>query len=630
MNCRRSGGCGYESRASNAQAWENCCDRFAYSYPGMETRGWHVWECGGWRMALKSAAMYGGLLLAFGWCAAGVALEVKQPAKLQGKHVMAFKFAPVRIGDKQALHVDVRFYTDGPVTTLLVPTAWGSATHLEGQTQHLRVVTAGASLEPAEPGAAAGERLLHARAAERVELEYDLVPLQTEWFHAPQEHMAIVNADYFLFNPANALVRPEIEGTEMVDASFDWRAMPKGTALFSSFGVGQREQRVRVPWSRVQGALFAGGNFRTTQSAQNGTGSRTRLVLAARGTWKFSDAQAFAQIRRVIDEENRFWGTQPMARFLVTLAPFDDKAGDDDGSGFTDAYMLFLSHEDTLDAERIELLAHEMFHHWNPMSMEPGAGDDSMEWFTEGFTVYYEAAIPLRAGLIAYADALHVWNEELERYERSPLRTATNAAWMQVSHASGDGQELPYAKGTAVALWADAAIRNRSSGKSTLDDVMRVLVSESQRGKAPKLDEERVLAAFGKYLAPEQVAQLRAMTIDGATVPLPERLGACAVLQHGEKTVVVTGFDEEKSYATKHMVGVVEGGAAYRAGARDGQELFRYSIYKDDPTKPVVLGVVIDGKRQVLQYSPAQAMALEQYAAAADADVRECTPFFER
>jgi hypothetical protein len=44
----------------------------------------------------------------------------------------------------------------------------------------------------------------------------------------------------------------------------------------------------------------------------------------------------------------------------------------------------------------------------------------------------------------------------------------------------------------------------------------------------------------------------------------------------------------------------------------------------------VVLGVVIDGKRQVLQYSPAQAMALEQYAAAADADVRECTPFLER
>lgn len=572
--------------------------------------------------------MFGGLLLAFGWCAAGVALEVKQPAKLQVTHGIAFRFAPVRVGDKQALHVDVQFEADGPVTTLLVPTAWGSATHLEGQTQHLRVVTADASLAPAAagPGAAAGERLLHARAGERIELEYDVVPLQTEWFTAPQEHMAIVNADYFLFNPANALVRPKIEGTEMVDASFDWRAMPKGMALFSSFGVGQREQRVRVPWSRVQDALFAGGDFRTTQSAQSATGSRTRLVLAARGTWKFSDAEAFAQIRRVIDEENRFWGTQPMARFLVTLAPFDDKAGDDDGSGFTDAYMLFLSHEDTLDAERIELLAHEMFHHWNPLSMEPGADDDSMEWFTEGFTSYYEAVIPLRAGLISYADALQFWNRELERYQRSPLRTAANAAWMQVSHASGDGQELPYAKGTAVALWADAAIRNRSGGKSTLDDVMRALVSESQRGNAPKLDEERVLAAFGKYLAPEQVAQLRAMTIDGAAVPLPERLGGCAVLQHGEKAVVETGFDAEKSFATKHMVGVVEGGAAYRAGARDGQELFRYSVYKDDPAKPVVLGVVIDGKRQVLQYSPAQTMAVEQYAAAG-ADVRGCTPF---
>jgi hypothetical protein len=41
--------------------------------------------------------------------------------------------------------------------------------------------------------------------------------------------------------------------------------------------------------------------------------------------------------------ENKFWRIATMPYFLVTLAPFDDRSGDNDGSGFTNAYMLFLS-----------------------------------------------------------------------------------------------------------------------------------------------------------------------------------------------------------------------------------------------------------------------------------------------
>jgi hypothetical protein len=96
--------------------------------------------------------------------------------------------------------------------------------------------------------------------------------------------------------------------TETVDLTFDWRALPKGIKFLSSFGNGQRLQRLRAPWFRVQEAVFAGGDFRITKSHENGT----TLVLAARGTWKFSDAEAFGQIRRVIDEENKFWHVQTL------------------------------------------------------------------------------------------------------------------------------------------------------------------------------------------------------------------------------------------------------------------------------------------------------------------------------
>jgi len=533
---------------------------------------------------------------------------------------ITFRFQPVTIGEKRAFHVEVLFRAAEQVTAIRVPTRWGGAPHLEGQTQNLRVMTQGATLEDS---ADTGEKELDTRPGERVKLAYDIVPLQTEWFQHPQEHMAIINADYFLFNPENALVYPKLPSTDLVDATFDWRALPKGMPFVSSFGDAKRVLRVRTPWFNLQDALFAGGNFRLTKSFENGT----TLVLATRGTWKFTDAEAFEKIRRVINEENKFWHTKPMPFFLVTLAPFDDKSGNNDGSGFTDAFMLFLSHEDTFDAARVRLLAHEMFHHWNPMSMGPEGADESVQWFSEGFTVYYEAAIPLRAGLISYADYLEYLNRRLREYQTSPLRKISNAEWHKVSHTSGPGYELSYTRGLAVALWADAAIRERSGGKSSLDNVMFDLVNEAQGPKAPELTEDRVFAAFARYLGPDQVAQMRAMALDGADVPLPKTLGKCAQLEQVTQTVVDTGFDE-KSLDSKRIAGVDPAGPAYRAGIRDGQEVFRFSIYHDDPSKDILLGVVVDGKREMIRYSGAKQQEIAQYRAAAEGNAAQaCTPF---
>ena len=566
------------------------------------------------RTAVKVAAM----LIVF-MATMAAAADESNSAHIQVRSI-AFRFQPVMIGEKRAFHVDVRFRAVGAVTGIVVPTRWGGAPHLERQTQNLKVLTAGATLEGTDPV----EKKLHALPNEWVELAFDIVPLQTEWFGHPQEHMAIINADYFLFNPENALVYPVLPRTDVVDATFDWRALPKGTPLFSSFGYGKTLQRVRAPWYRVQEALFAGGNFRATENHENGT----TLVLASRGTWKFSDAEAFGQIRRVIDKENKFWHTQPIPFFLVTLAPFDDKSGNNDGSGFTDAFMLFLSHEDTFDSARVRLLAHEMFHHWNPMSMGPVGADEAVQWFSEGFTVYYEATIPLRAGLISYGDYLKYLNRRLREYQTSPLLKLTNAEWEKVSHSSGPRYELSYTRGAALALWADAAIRERSGGKSSLDNVMFDLVKESHGPKPPELTDDRIFAAFAQYLSPGQVAQLRTMAIEGEAVPLPQRLGNCAQLEQVLQAVVDPGFDEKSLDSKRGIAGVDPAGPAYRAGIRDGQEVFRVSIYHDDPSKDVLLGLVIDGKREMIHYSAAKQQNIQQYRATPLGNPGQaCTPF---
>ena len=103
--------------------------------------------------------------------------------------------------------------------------------------------------------------------------------------------------------------------------------------------------------------------------------------------------------------------------------------------------------------------------------------------------------------------------------------------------------------------------------------------------------------ALARYLGPDLVTQMRAMAILGADVPLPKKLGNCAELEQVTQAVVSPGFDEKASVDTKHIAGVDPEGPAYRAGIRDGQEMFRISIYHDDPSKEVLLGVVANGQR---------------------------------
>jgi predicted metalloprotease with PDZ domain len=149
--------------------------------------------------------------------------------------------------------------------------------------------------------------------------------------------------------------------------------------------------------------------------------------------------------------------------------------------------------------------------------------------------------------------------------------------------------------------------------------------SETQM-PAPEFTEQRVLAAFSPYLSEDQMQQLRSMAIAGADVPLPGKLGGCAVLEKQLQSIVDPGFDQSASFAAKRVIGVVNDGPAYRAGIREGQELFRWSIYNDDPSKDALLGVAVDGQKRMVTFSPVKQVPLEQYRATSEA-AKSCTPF---
>jgi hypothetical protein len=61
---------------------------------------------------------------------------------------------------------------------------------------------------------------------------------------------------------------------------------------------------------------------------------------------------------------------------------------------------------------------------------------------------------------------------------------------------------------------------------------------------------------------------------------------------------------------------------------REGQVVFRVSVYSGDPKKDVLLGVVMDGQRKLLEFSPAKGVTMPQYLAESAGSLGEgCTPF---
>jgi predicted metalloprotease with PDZ domain len=158
----------------------------------------------------------------------------------------------------------------------------------------------------------------------------------------------------------------------------------------------------------------------------------------------------------------------------------------------------------------LDTVAHEFFHAWNverirPKSLEPFNFEDSSVsgelWLAEGFTQYYGNLIMARAGF-----------ETPERVAAALARSANaiiTGAGRQFRSAVAMSQMAPfidggrtvdrtnfattvisyYTYGAAIALALDLSLRDRSSGRLSLDDYMRAMwrVHGKPGGPAPGL-----------------------------------------------------------------------------------------------------------------------------------------------
>ncbi|HXH25075.1 MAG TPA: PDZ domain-containing protein, partial [Vicinamibacterales bacterium] len=221
--------------------------------------------------------------------------------------------------------------------------------------------------------------------------------------------------------------------------------------------------------------------------------------IAVHHTGSESDVDGFARdVQAIVSEMRHVFGEYPAfeGNTYTFIADYLPWASSD---AMEHRNSTVLTSPSSIRADRVGLLgsvAHEFFHAWNverirPRSLEPFDFEDANLsgelWFAEGFTNYYGPLVLLRAGLTTVAEFARGMGRAIDAVVNSPGRRLRSAVEMShlapfvdaavsVDRTAFDNTFVSYYTwGQVIALGLDLTLRDRTDGRVTLDDYMRVL-----------------------------------------------------------------------------------------------------------------------------------------------------------
>jgi len=243
------------------------------------------------------------------------------------------------------------------------------------------------------------------------------------------------------------------------------------------------------------------------------------------------------------------------------------------------------------------LVSHEYFHTWNVKRIKPAAfapydlrepALTRLLWVFEGFTSYYDDLFLLRSGTITINDYLRMLGKTITAVTRGPGRLKQSVAqssydawtrYYKQDENSPNAIVSYYTKGSLVALGLDLTIRQESGGRHSLDDVMRLLWERYGRdfyqGKPQGIAEDALPALVREATGVDVRAFVERYTEGHADLPLAELLAGQGVNLQWATASNLPSLDARtrKQGDGVALAGVLEGGAAHKAGLSAGDEL---------------------------------------------------------
>ncbi|TJZ52468.1 M61 family metallopeptidase [Sphingobacterium olei] len=197
-------------------------------------------------------------------------------------------------------------------------------------------------------------------------------------------------------------------------------------------------------------------------------------------------------IRTIVAEENRIWGSNPNAYYLFITHNYQNSSG---GLEHLNSTVLATSRfsytQETTYKSYLSLIAHEYFHLWNVKRLRPkalGPFDYEAEnyttglWIMEGFTSYYDNLIIRRCSFYDEKEYLQMlavdFNTVYNRpgYEIQSAALASHDTWIKQYRPDENSHNTSisyYNKGAMLAAALDLKILAETGGQQRLDDVLK-------------------------------------------------------------------------------------------------------------------------------------------------------------
>jgi len=341
----------------------------------------------------------------------------------------------------------------------------------------------------------------------------------------------------------------------------------------------QRQKAVYRPqnFNELSNSLLASGDYRVYPI----TIDSTEATIATRWTQDGYDEKMVNLIRRVLHSHSSLFGFFPAQQLVVICNQFG--TGNEQGIGYAGAAVgngLVLALTGSLPEDipigLRHLLSHELFHLWISGSLV----DDSVYWFSEGFTDYYTWLILRRMGLISQ----ELWYDQLyEKWQQvcgNPKRRDLSLREASLSYFDNRAaSRLCYNKGLCLAFILDVKIRNYTKNNRSLDDVMRK-TSQFMTKNYLQYRESDVFSAIDEVIGRSLIDFYRKYVHGWDELPFQYYLQFAGLTIHKyvAETYVGYGF----SFGTRMdvqvpivILDVISNSPAHRAGLRRNDKLVK-------------------------------------------------------
>ncbi|HEY0460731.1 MAG TPA: hypothetical protein VGC97_16455 [Pyrinomonadaceae bacterium] len=329
--------------------------------------------------------------------------------------------------------------------------------------------------------------------------------------------------------------------------------------------------------------FLAAGDYRTIEKTIDGR--RVKFILQGKN-WKFTDEQFTGAVAQIIEAQVKYMGFSPSSDDLL-ISLTEGTPESKGGTVVKNVISVYPNPQAGLqDFETLKLISHEHFHFWNGNYWHD-SGDKKegyYKWMSEGFTEYYAGLTLFRENLITEKEYVAWLNRILLQYQTNPnAKTATAEILAEKYWESQDYNRLPYVKGALIGFLTDLQIRQNTSGKKQIDDLMKLLISQTDRKKG--YDDNLLLANFNAVLQADNRAFYNDFMLGARDLPVVE------VLKNSQITVSEQPHDVfELGFTTES--GKMELGARIKevtsqsasdAGLKTGDELKGFSVNYGKP-----------------------------------------------